>query len=74
MKLKFITDTKILFEKEMPESLSEYEANELRQFDEREIISYTIEFNDGVICSDIHDFDDLSLHNERIKQLILKIK
>ena len=71
MKVKFETETEVLFDEDIATNLTPEGEDMLKQFDKRQIISYTIHFTEGVTCDDVKDFNNLS--EEQIKQLIIKI-
>lgn len=72
MKIKFITDTETLFEKEMPERLSEAELEEVEQFGKKEIVSLTIEFVEGITVDRTTDLT--MVKPSMLQQLTIKVK
>jgi len=72
MKVKFIANNKTLFNEDLNLNLNEEETQKLNQFNDREIISYLVEFNEGLKVEHAHDINDIS--PEFLKQITIKIK
>ena len=74
MKLKIFTETEVLFDKVVNKStISEKAVDKIRkETDERDVISYSLEFKKGVKVKAIHCFDDIDMN--MVKSLHLKVR
>lgn len=72
MKVKIITETEVLIDLEVGNEMSDEQEKELRVFDEREVVSYNIEFKDGVKLSETHSFKNII--PERVESITVKLK
>jgi hypothetical protein len=74
MNLKIMTDTETLFDDDLDNVISDDDEHNITSLDNREVVSYTIIFQKGVILKQTHRFEDLVNHPELIKQVEVKIK
>lgn len=71
MKLKFIKNNEVVFDKDIPTTLSTEHEKELSEFNKSEIVSYLIEFTSGTKVEDIKTVDDMT--EENTKQVTVTI-
>lgn len=71
MKLKFIKNGVVVFDKDIPTSLTKEHEEELSNFNKSEIVSYSIEFASGTKVEDIKTVDDMT--EENTKQVTVTI-
>ncbi len=80
MKLKFIKDQIVVWEKEIDvrneiDNLTEAEEIQLEKFENVEVISYNIIFKPGIANKDITIFGDgENLNREQIEEFIVNMK
>lgn len=72
MKIKFITDTETLIELDITDENADKQLEQFEVFNDREVLSYNIEFTDVVKLSQTHNFGNIK--PEMVKQMTIKLK
>ena len=74
MRIKFITDTEVLLEQDLSKKPTNKTKETLKQLDDRDIVSYLVEFNEGVKGSQGKDIYELMRNPENLKLITVKLK
>lgn len=74
MKIKIITDTETLFEKEGNSTITEQEEKDLKALEQRDCISLSVELVEGVKMIETAELAEFFCHPDKIASITAKVK